>query len=84
MTRAITSWCCALADFVAEQGSTKPLHEQAELFRLATGLDEALYTYLGATNLEAPEGCTLSVEGSELSIFIATRPQTAARAMNSM
>ncbi len=59
----------ALADFVADHVSTKPLHEQAELFQLATGLDEALYTYLGATNLEAPEGCSLSVEGSELDLY---------------
>mgnify|MGYP004648238459 CR=1 FL=1 len=59
----------ALADFVAASGSTKPLQEQAELFRLATGLDEPLYTYLGATNLEAPDGCTLTVEGSELDLY---------------
>lgn len=59
----------ALADFVAENGSTKPLQEQAELFALATGLTEPLYTFLGATNLSAPEGCTLNAEGSELDLY---------------
>lgn len=59
----------ALGEFVADNSSTKPLHEQAELFRLATGLDAPLYTYLSADGLYAPEGCTLSVEGSEVDLY---------------
>ena len=59
----------ALADFVAENDSTKPLSEQAELFRLATGLTEPLYDFQTASNLTAAEGCTLTTEGGEPDLY---------------
>lgn len=34
----------ALGSFVAEQNVYNPIKEQEEMFRMATGLDDALYT----------------------------------------
>lgn len=44
----------ALGSFVAEQNVYNPIKEQEEMFRMATGLDDALYTHLKYDTLEAP------------------------------
>ena len=54
----------ALGSFVAEQNIYNPIKEQEEMFRMATGLDDALYTHLKYDTLEAPEACDLRASGT--------------------
>lgn len=54
----------ALGGFVAEQNVYNPIKEQEEMFRMATGLDDALYTHLKYDTLEAPEACDLRASGT--------------------
>ena len=54
----------ALGSFVAEQNVYNPIKEQEEMFRMATGLDDALYTHLKYDTLEAPEACDLRASGT--------------------
>ena len=48
----------ALGSFVAEQNIYNPIKEQEEMFRMATGLDDALYTHLKYDTLEARRPAT--------------------------
>ena len=54
----------ALGSFVAEQNVYNPIKEQEEMFRMATGLDDALYTHLKYDTLEAPDTCDLRASGT--------------------
>lgn len=54
----------ALGEFVAEEKVYNPFPEQEEMFRLATGITEPLYTHLTYSELDAPSGCTLTASGT--------------------
>lgn len=54
----------ALGGFVAEQNVYNPIKEQEEMFHMATGLDDALYTHLKYDTLEAPDTCNLRASGT--------------------
>ena len=54
----------SLGSFVAEQNVYNPIKEQEEMFRMATGLDDALYTHLKYDTLEAPDTCDLRASGT--------------------
>lgn len=59
----------ALADFVRKENATNPLHEQAELFRLATGLDGALYEEIYYDSLLEAEQCTFTAKNKKSNQF---------------
>ncbi len=44
----------ALGEFVAEENKYNPIWEQEEMFRLATGIEDALYDHLTAEEFEVP------------------------------
>ncbi len=65
----------ALEGFVAEEAQTDPIAEQSELFALATGIQEPLYSdYLYNPRLSASEGCTLEASDNPEQ-FIYTVPE---------
>lgn len=53
-----------LSEFVTKDSVYNPIREQEEMFRLATGLQTSLYTHLQHSELEAPEGCSLTATGT--------------------
>ena len=53
-----------LQDFVIEENRYNPITEQEELFRLATGVEDALYEHLAHDGLDAPEGCSIKATGT--------------------
>lgn len=54
----------ALGEFVVEEAAYNPIREQEEMFRLATGIEEPLYTHLTHDTLTAAEGCSLTATGT--------------------
>ena len=54
----------ALGEFRVESNIYNPIREQEEMFRLATGLEDDLYTHLTHSELSAPEGCKLYASGT--------------------
>ncbi len=53
-----------LADFVSLETTKNPIADQNEIFRLATGQEDALYHTVSHSSLEAPEHGSLSAGGS--------------------
>ncbi len=53
-----------LADFVALDGKTDVFGSQEEIFRLATGIEEPLYTHYSSDRFIAPEGVSVVANGT--------------------
>ncbi len=54
----------SLGEFVAESNVYNPIREQEDMFRMATGIEDPLYTHLTHNELTAPEGCELYASGT--------------------
>ncbi len=54
----------ALSEFVAVNEKYNPIWEQEEMFRLATGIEDALYEHFTAQDFEVPDGCTIHASGT--------------------
>ncbi|MBE6985381.1 MAG: hypothetical protein E7434_07240 [Ruminococcaceae bacterium] len=54
----------ALQEFVAEDAKYNPIWEQEEMFRLATGIEEDLYTHYTAEEFDKPFDATIRATGT--------------------
>jgi len=54
-----------LQSFVAEEERIDILTQQSEMFRMATGIEEALYTHYTADDFITPEGTTITPNASD-------------------
>ena len=53
-----------LAEFVVEENRYNPIREQEEMFRMATGIEDELYTHISATDFEKPFSASIRMTGT--------------------